>query len=312
MRTATTLLITLIFSLASVQALANDQNNEKRHSLITIEEAEDDPSQVTTYYKDLDQDGVPDKQDHCLNSGLGYKVDAFGCELDSDRDGIYDRNDQCPNTPRGIKVNFLGCEGDEDKDLVLDSSDKCPGTPIGTKVNAHGCKINNDFDGDGVINSQDQCPRTPKGTVVNKFGCKPRNLVITNIVFNSGSFEIRADQKPILDKDISRLREVKPDEVVLVTGFTDSQGSAASNLKLSWNRAQSTKDYIVKNFNYNEKQIMVSGKGEASPVATNATKEGRQKNRRIQFKILKRNKIPSDAKQNIPDRMKGYSRYRQR
>lgn len=308
MRITTTLLMTLSVTLMSSQTLATD----KPHALITIEESEDKPSQVTSYYKDLDQDGVPDKQDHCLNSGFGYKVDAFGCELDSDGDGIYDRHDQCPNTPRGTKVNFLGCEGDEDKDLVLDSTDRCPGTPVGTKVNAVGCKVNNDFDGDGVINQQDQCPRTPKGTIVNKFGCKPRNLVITNIVFNSGSFEIRADQKSILDKDISRLREVKANEIVLVTGFTDSQGSAASNLKLSWNRAQSTKDYIVKNFNYNEKQIMVSGKGEASPVATNATEQGRQKNRRIQFKIMKKNEVPSNAKQNIPDNMKGYSRYRTR
>lgn len=284
------------------------ENTPVPAAIKTLED--DNAADVTSLYKDLDQDGVPDLQDQCLNSALGHKVDAFGCELDSDRDGIYDRTDQCPNTPRDIKVNFLGCEGDADKDKVLDSKDKCPGTPIGTPVNSVGCKLDNDTDGDGVLNQEDQCPYTPKGTVVNKYGCKPEALIITNIVFNTGSYEIRADQKAKLDKDISRLRAVLTSEIVLVTGYTDSAGSAKSNEKLSWNRAQSTKDYLVKNFNYNEKQIYVSGKGEANPVATNKTKEGRAKNRRIAFKIITKKEVPFEAKQNIPATMKNYNRYR--
>lgn len=303
------LVLTLTSAFLTSFSVFAAEDKPKPYAIQTLE-GNDDSDQITTLYKDLDQDGVPDNQDHCLNTGIGYEVDGFGCELDSDKDGVYDRTDQCPDTPREIKVNFLGCEGDADKDKVLDSKDKCPGTPLGTPVNSVGCKLDNDSDGDGVLNEQDQCPGTPKGTVVNQYGCKPEAIVITNIVFNTGSYEIRADQQAILDRDISRLRAVLTSEILLVTGYTDSAGSATSNEKLSWNRAQSTKDYIVKNFNYQEKQIYVDGKGEANPVATNATKEGRAKNRRIEFKIITKKELPSAAKQNIPENMKNYRRYR--
>jgi OOP family OmpA-OmpF porin len=310
---STAFYLTLASALWMSHALAEDtqSSDETPHAITTIEQDEDASKQVKTYYKDLDQDGVPDQLDQCPNTEFGYKVNELGCELDSDGDGVYDRTDQCPNTTKGIKVNFLGCEGDADKDKVLDSQDQCPGTPLGTKVDKVGCKVNNDADGDGVIDQEDQCPNSPPGSIVNKYGCKPETLVVTNIVFNTGSYEIRADQKPILDKDISRLRALDSNEIVLITGYTDSQGSAASNIKLSWNRANSTKHYLVKNFNYPDNVILIDGQGEASPVASNATAAGRQKNRRIEFKIMDKRLIPKGAKLELPEKMKHYNRYQQ-
>lgn len=58
--------------------------------------------------KDQDQDGVPDRLDHCSDTPVGAKVDADGCPLDSDGDGIYDGLDKCPHTPPGAKVDING------------------------------------------------------------------------------------------------------------------------------------------------------------------------------------------------------------
>ncbi|KUJ74400.1 hypothetical protein AVO42_03045 [Thiomicrospira sp. XS5] len=304
--------ILALYVLFSFSAHASGaEQKETPYAIETIEQSSDDSEQVSTLYKDLDQDGVPDRQDQCLNSKLGYKVNELGCELDSDQDGVFDSTDQCPNTPKDVKVNFLGCEGDNDKDLVLDSQDQCPETPLGTKVNAYGCKENNDLDKDGIINQEDQCPETPTGSSVNRYGCIPQAVVTTNIVFNTGSYQIRADQTALLQKNVSQLKNLEPDEVILLTGYTDSRGSSQSNMKLSWNRAKSAKDYMIQNFNYDNGKIFINGQGESHPVAENNSRQGRQKNRRIEFKILKKPEIPSDAQLQIPEKMKHYNRYQQ-
>ncbi len=254
-------------------------------------------------YQDLDQDGIADKQDFCANTALNTKVDSHGCELDSDKDGIYDKTDQCPNTPLGTHVNFLGCEGDEDSDKVVDSKDKCAGTPLNTKVNTQGCKIDDDTDGDGIYNAIDQCPNTPKGTTVNKYGCKPQLKVIINATFPSNSAFIPAEQKIKIEQEASKLKELQPDEVALITGFTDSQGTKSDNLKLSWARANNVRDLIITSFDYPKAQFLILGKGEADPIASNLSASGRQKNRRIEFEIIKRNNIPKGAKLEIPAEM---------
>lgn len=264
-------------------------------------------------YQDLDEDGVADRLDFCHNSKKGYPVDENGCISDSDKDGIYDFLDQCPTTPLGMEVNFLGCEPDDDLDLVLNSLDQCLTTTIGTLVNEVGCNLDDDVDDDndrdGVSNSRDQCPTTPLGRTVNRFGCESKSIVITNIVFDTGSYNIRYDQRAILDHDIAQLNDTKTDEIIVITGHTDNVGTSARNEQLSWNRAQSVKDYFVDNMNYSEGNIFVLGEGEYIPVASNSTSYGRQENRRIEFSIVKKGSIPARAQLSLPDEMKGYTRY---
>lgn len=306
--TALSLLLTsnLVFAIENAQI---DLTSDDKYAIKTLTNAKDDTDDVQTLYKDLDQDGVADRQDHCLNTEYGFPVDAIGCELDKDGDGVFDRVDQCPYTPKGMSVNFLGCEPDKDKDLVLDSKDQCPNTPLGTKVDAVGCKLENDNDNDGVLNSVDLCPETPLGTEVNKVGCKPESFIIANIVFNTGSYAIRADVKPILDNAAAKLHGLEKDKIILITGHTDSVGTEYRNRKLSWNRAQSTKEYFMSNFNYDDAQIFVLGKGELKPIETNKTAAGRFKNRRITFSVITKEELPETAAQNIPEDMKGYQRF---
>jgi OOP family OmpA-OmpF porin len=261
-----------------------------------------DVKTTTDYYKDLDQDGVKDQYDHCLNTLFGVAVNQLGCEIDNDKDGVVDRIDQCLNTALGVVVNQFGCENDEDADGVPDSKDKCPGTPKGIRVDAHGCEIV-DIDHDNVNDNIDECLDTPLNGTVNRHGCEPHEYVLTNIVFQTYSHDIQESQKLILRKDAAMLSNLKEDEVVLITGHTDYVAPEALNLRLSWRRANSAKEFIVQELGHIAPNVYINGYGEQFPVADNSTEAGRQENRRIELKVIKKSELPDDATLTLPAEM---------
>lgn len=291
----------VLLSVAGLSACTATPEEPKEYPSHAIEVLhEDKPDAYQTVYPDLDQDGVADRLDHCQNSRMDSKVNRLGCELDADNDGVYDKDDQCPNTPEGVRVNFMGCEPDDDRDGVANSIDECPNTPIGTKVDAKGCPLDMDLDRDGVFNDKDQCPETPLGTKVNEHGCPPEIKVLSNIVFDTGSPKIRDDQAAVLQQNASRLKDLDSDEVVLITGHTDSVGAESYNLKLSWQRADSSKEFLLKTLNLKDSDIYISGKGESSPIADNGSSEGRQQNRRIELQVIPRENLPESAADRLP------------
>ena len=75
-----------------------------------------------------------------------------------------------------------------------------------------------------------------------------------------------------------------PTSRVAITGYTDSSGPAAYNLKLSEMRAQAVKDYLI-SAGIEEARHTATGLGENNPVADNSTHEGREKNRRVEVVI---------------------------
>jgi outer membrane protein OmpA-like peptidoglycan-associated protein len=70
-----------------------------------------------------------------------------------------------------------------------------------------------------------------------------------------------------------------------ISGHTDSTGDAAANLQLSKDRANVVYQELIKN-GVEATRLTATGYGSAKPVATNDTEDGRQKNRRTEFKIL--------------------------
>ncbi|MCC6722193.1 MAG: OmpA family protein [Bacteroidia bacterium] len=107
---------------------------------------------------------------------------------------------------------------------------------------------------------------------------------LKNIFFETGSAVLKDDSKAELDKLVEIL---KNSEIVIeLGGHTDSIGSDEANQKLSQDRVESVKKYLVdKGINTN--RIVAVGYGEKTPIAPNATPEGRQLNRRVEVKILK-------------------------
>jgi outer membrane protein OmpA-like peptidoglycan-associated protein len=96
--------------------------------------------------------------------------------------------------------------------------------------------------------------------------------------------------KPGLYKEIDRVAGVLtqyPETLIRVEGHTDSVGTEEYNLDLSFRRANSVRDLLVKR-GVNISRIQPAGFGETMPVATNATEAGRQLNRRVEIKIAPR------------------------
>jgi OOP family OmpA-OmpF porin len=217
---------------------------------------------------------------------------------DSDRDGVPDNLDKCPGTPAGVKVDRDGCPLDSDSDGVPDYLDKCPGTPAGVKVGADGCPL--DLDADGVPDYLDKCPETPKGMAVDKDGCplaammqssKAMSAVETQIV-EKGRVTLNVEfdfDKAVIKKkfhgEIGNLAAVMkkyPDLKITIEGHTDNVGGQTYNEKLSQRRADAVKKYLVEKFGIEASRLTTKGYGPIRPIGSNATKEGRQKNRRVE------------------------------
>ena len=105
-----------------------------------------------------------------------------------------------------------------------------------------------------------------------------------NITFATNSADLSASFYPVLDKVSSTL--VQYDQTMVeVAGHTDSTGGAAYNQALSQRRAQSVAAYLTSR-GVRSARLIVVGDGENHPIASNATPEGRQQNRRVELTIV--------------------------
>lgn len=112
----------------------------------------------------------------------------------------------------------------------------------------------------------------------------------TKVVLNADTFfdfdksTIKPEGRQILNQVAEQVSAIEL-ETLIATGHTDSTGPDAYNQKLSERRANSVKEYLVSR-GVPADRIYTEGKGEAEPVATNATREGRAQNRRVEIEIV--------------------------
>ena len=113
-------------------------------------------------------------------------------------------------------------------------------------------------------------------------------VIQADALFDFDKSVLRPDGKKSIDDALAKLQGTDL-EMVIATGHTDSIGTEQYNQRLSERRAEAVKQYMVSK-GIPASKITTIGKGETQPVATNKTKEGRQKNRRvdIEFKGVKK------------------------
>jgi OmpA-OmpF porin, OOP family len=108
---------------------------------------------------------------------------------------------------------------------------------------------------------------------------------LNNVFFDFDKWDLRPESFIELNRVVKLLAE-NPSIEIEMSAHTDSRGSDEYNFKLSDNRARSVMEYIISK-GIDQSRITSHGYGETKPVATNDTDEGRQLNRRVEFKILK-------------------------
>jgi len=114
---------------------------------------------------------------------------------------------------------------------------------------------------------------------------EPEVITLDNIYFDFGKSDIKKESYPELDK-IVRLLFNNSGIRIEIYAHTDNVGSDDYNLKLSQARAEAVLDYLVAN-GIQASRLTAKGFGSTKPIADNNTEQGRQKNRRVEFKIIK-------------------------
>ena len=176
---------------------------------------------------------------------------------------------------------------DADQDGVADADDKCPDTPRDMQVDAQGCPL--DADRDGVIGAADLCPNSPYGEPVDETGCRPRLAVAQEftllLTFEPSSAKIVGDPHGAL-AEVAALITQYPETTVVIEGHTDDRGPPKANLKMSKARAEAVAKVLIDDLGIDASRVSTKGYGKTRPIATNATKEGRERNRRVVAVVL--------------------------
>ena len=172
--------------------------------------------------------------------------------IDSDKDGVEDAKDNCSQTPAGVSVDRQGCPIDSDKDGVADYLDQCADTKPIYKVDAKGCA------------------QSLAETVT----------VSLNVKFGNNSDKLTGDYSSQI-QELADFMNKFSDTSVVVEGYTDDRGNADYNQRLSQKRAEAVRNELINQYSISADRVSAKGYGEANPIASNDTAEGRAKNRRV-------------------------------
>jgi OOP family OmpA-OmpF porin len=203
---------------------------------------------------------------------------------------------------------------DSDTDTVPDTTDMCPslrGEPSNDPL-MHGCPpIPADFDGDGIPDALDACPRTVGEPQLERkqHGCPrlsappqaappavappaatleaSKITISEQVQFETGTAQLRPESSAILEQVAQVLQKHPEIELLEVAGHTDDTGTDDLNLRLSRERASAVLEWLVSR-GVVRQRLRAEGYGRKHPLGDNTSEEGRAKNRRVEFVVLRR------------------------
>lgn len=189
---------------------------------------------------------------------------------DSDRDGIPDEEDRCPISAED-KDQFEDDDGcpdpDNDEDGISDAQDRCP-------LEAETQNGHEDEDG-----CPDVAPASAPQAQVSAEG--DRIEVNQQVQFKRRQAELDPVSYPLL-RAVARILRAHPKVALLVQGHTDSGGNEQRNQALSQQRADSVRDFLIKE-GIAAERLQARGYGASQPRYSNDTSDGRSRNRRVEF-----------------------------
>ena len=254
---------------------------------------------------DSDSDGLKDGEEVMTHLTNPIKADtdmdglADGAEIrthktdpknaDSDGDGLNDGDEVLKHKTDPLKADTDGDGLQDGAEISVHRTDPLKTDTDGDAL-ADGDEVNNhktdptnpDTDGgtvdDGREVTRGTDPLNAEDDVPVKVG---QVIILEGVTFKTGSAEVTTGSATVLEKALKTMID-NPQIEVEIAGHTDNTGSRATNMRLSQQRAESVKNWLTGR-GVEPERITTSSYGPDKPIAPNNTKEGRDKNRRIEF-----------------------------
>jgi len=263
--------------------------------------------------EDNDRDGIPDVEDECplAPEDKDGDRDDDGCPErnppDRDGDGIIDEVDDCPDEPEDIDgfEDRGGCPDlDNDGDRIPDGEDRCPNEAedVDHFEDGDGCP-DPDNDGDRIPDVDDECDFDPE--IYNSFedsdGCPDEWLVrqipggfelLEKIYFQYDSAVVEERSYDVLDAVAAMIVNNPQLGLIEVQGHADDRGTEEYNLKLTADRAASVVTHLIQR-GVEPLRLRSMGYGEYCPIAKGRSRAARDRNRRVEFKIIVADGVPT-------------------
>jgi OOP family OmpA-OmpF porin len=223
--------------------------------------------------KEMDSDNlIP------LFTTINKKVDSLGGKLNEVTNKVNNIEGRVTHLEKDVAdLKNPPKEADDDNDGVPNSKDLEPNTPKGNLVNFQGITIPK------CVNTTTNTTVIEKTEATYKFEVGEK-IVLNNIFFDFNKATLRPESYTELNRLVKQLKDM-PTVKIEISGHTDNIGSAAYNKTLSESRAKSVVNYLLQN-GIDKSRLTYVGYGFDQPIASNSTDEGRQKNRRTEFKVL--------------------------
>ncbi len=236
---------------------------------------------------------VPDRtatgatNDFEMSAGVTFRFGKSEASNEQGREDVADGGGRGRKRTKPAEEKLRPTANDSDGDGIADSADQCPSQAEDKDgfQDEDGC-ADLDNDGDGIVDSADQCPDEPetKNGYLDDDGCadqSPTDLVGFTFPRNSDKFDPAS--AALLERAyqvLDRNRKLN----VEISGHA-SEGEAKP-LELSIARAEAVKEYLVRR-GISEDRVRTVGYGGDRPSSSNATRDGRDKNRRIEFRVVR-------------------------
>ena len=239
-----------------------------------------------TKYQLMDSMGILSEELGLTDSKYRQSIDSQTDEdklplnLEADKDSVIDMRDICDKTINSMDINEYGCENvvEEVEEEIIDEVIKMQ--PIK--------KVKQKYIPKPIVKKKQKQQRKIKRDDKEK-----RNLEKEVVYFEYKSSVITENSINVLDRIVGIMLK-EPTLKLELSAYTDSLASKRYNKKLSLNRAVIVKNHLMEE-GIESSRINIYGRGEESPIASNDTKEGRAKNRRVEILFIESEKNNSNT-----------------